>query len=116
MKTTNRMRLISWARFIFLVLPGCSGMPRITFVYGDEPESKAALLAGAILRPGSQFGNAIPPPPGVEKQRLRFGPGPLQHVGEHLDGLCAGDGVLLVDQEERHGGDAEIGGPRLVGA
>src|SRR5512135_2233921 len=47
---------------------------------------------------------------------LRFRPGPLQDVRERLDGLCTGDGVLLVDQEERHGSDAKIGGASFVGA
>ena len=38
--------------------------------------------------------------------RVRLGPGALQHLGERLGRLRAGDAVLLVDDEERHAGGA----------
>ena len=53
--------------------------------------------------------------PADHGQRLRFRPGLVEHLGEQRGLLCAGHGVLPVEDEERHAGRAECPGQLDVG-
>ena len=60
-------------------------------------------------RPGGRSGRAAVGAAGLAlaghlQPRTRVRPGPVQHLGEHLGRLRAGDAVPLVDHVERHAG------------